>query len=329
MRKFFIGIAAATVLPMLALGQTPNTRTFVSSGAMPSAAATPGIATIESCSVTPLTKDGEAFVPAQEAGVIVGIDVDELKQVNKGEVMVRIDDAMVQKQLANATAEWQAAKQKADSDIDIRVAEAAAKTAKVEYDRNLAANQGTPGIAGSAGVAGVPALKGVPGAVSPVEVSHSEYQWQHAVLAIEQYKNERIVNGFTKDAKRAEMESAQEAINRREVRAPFAGVVQKITPHLGEWVKPGDPVVRLIRMDRLKVEGYLKVADYNPGDVMSKKVNVKVVLAGGREVSAPGQIVYVDPEVKSLREYMVRAEVDNKDGLLRPGLPAKMEIQLR
>ena len=71
MRKFLIGIAAATMLPMLALGQTPNTRTFVSSGAVPNAAATAGIVTIESCSVTPLTKDGEAFVPAQEAGVIV------------------------------------------------------------------------------------------------------------------------------------------------------------------------------------------------------------------------------------------------------------------
>ena len=165
--------------------------------------------------------------------------------------------------------------------------------------------------------------------MSEVEVQHSKYQWEHATLAIEQYKEERVINSFTAAAKKAEMESAEEAIHRRQVCAPFSGVVQKITPHLGEWVKPGDPVVKLIRMDRLKVEGYLKVADYNPGDVMKKKVNVKVVLAGGREVSAPGQIVYVDPEVKSLREYMVRAEVENKDGLLRPGLPAKMEIQLR
>ena len=141
MRKFFIGIAAATMLPMLALGQTPNTRTFVSSGAVPNAAATAGIVTIESCSVTPLTKDGEAFVPAQEAGVIVGIDVDELKQVNKGEVMVRIDDAMVQKQFANAEAEYYAAKKKADSDVEIRVAEKAERTSFFEYQKNLEANK--------------------------------------------------------------------------------------------------------------------------------------------------------------------------------------------
>ncbi len=125
------------------------------------------------------------------------------------------------------------------------------------------------------------------------------------------------------------MESAEEAIHRRKVCAPFDGVVQKITPHLGEWVKPGDGV-RLIHMDRLKVEGYLKVNDYNPVDVMNKKVNVKVVLAGGREVSAPGQIVYVDPEVKSLREYMVRAEVDNvKKGSCGPACRRKWRFNCR
>ena len=218
------------------------------------------IATIESCSVTPLTKDGEALVSAQEAGVIVDFGVGELDSVKKGQVMVQIDDAMAQKQFANAKAEFNAAKQKADSDIDIKVAEAAAVTAEYEYKRMLAANQG------SDGKGGIAALKGVPGAVTDVDLKHSWYQWEHARLAIDQYKNEKIVNTYTADAKKAEMESAEEAIHRRKVCAPFDGVVQKITPHLGEWVKPGDPVVRLIRMDHLKVEGYLKVVgDYNPG----------------------------------------------------------------
>jgi multidrug resistance efflux pump len=333
MRNFLFGIAAATVLPVLALGQNPNTGTYVSSGAMPNVTAPSKNPIIESCSVTPLTKDGEALVPAQEAGVIVGIDVKELDEVKfdeakkEGAVMVRIDDKMAQKQYANATAEYNAAKQKADSDIDIQVAEAARDTSWFEYQKNLLANQG--GADGKGGI-----VKGVPGAVTQVDIEHSKYQWIHAKLAIDQYKNEKIVNTYTADAKKAEMESAEEAIRRRKVCAPFPGVVEKIMPHIGEWVKPGDTVVRLIRMDHLKVEGYLKVtADYNPGDVMNRPVTVKVVLAKGREESFPGKIVYVDPEVKSLREYMVRAEVDNRQEngqwLLRPGLPAKMEIQLQ
>jgi multidrug resistance efflux pump len=130
------------------------------------------------------------------------------------------------------------------------------------------------------------------------------------------------------------METAQESVKRREVRAPFDGTVEAITPHLGEWVKPGDTVIRLIRMDKLKAEGYVKVADYKPSQVMNHPVTVKVTIAD-QEFSFPGKIVYVDPEVQREREYLVRAEVDNlpdpqtQERLLRPGMPAKMEIQLK
>jgi multidrug efflux pump subunit AcrA (membrane-fusion protein) len=327
MRKALIGIAASAVLPVLALGQTPRTSNLVSSPASINAAApSRNVINLEHCNVKPLV-DGEALVPAQEAGVLIDYNVREMQEVKAGEVMAKIDDAMSRKQYENATAEWQAAKTKADTDIEIRVAQEAAKTAEFEYLRNKAANEG------SVGAGGVPANKGVAGAVSAVELKHSEYQWRHAVLAIEQYKNEQIVSQFTAAAKKAEMETAQESMNRREVRAPFAGVVQTITPHRGEWVKPGDTVIRLIRMDRLKAEGYLKVADYNPSDVMNRNVTLKVTVAGGRELTFPGKIVYVDPEVQREREYMIRAEIDNRkennEWLLRPGLPAAMEIQLK
>jgi multidrug resistance efflux pump len=329
MRKFLVVLAASAALPLLILGQNARTRTFASSAAVPNVATPAQTATIDSCSVTPLAKDGEALVPAQEAGVIKKFYVGELAEVEEGTPMVQIDDAMAQKQFNNAEAEWHAADQKAKTDIDIQVAKAAAETSKFEYQKNYEAVYGTPAKGN------VPAKPGVLGSVPETELNRLKFQWTRAELAIRQGEKDQIVNSFTADAKKAEMESAQEAINRRVVRAPFPGVVQKITPHIGEWVKPGDPVVRLIRMDYLKVEGYLKVAEINPGDVMNQKVTVKVVLAGGREVPFQGQIVYVDPEVKSLREFMVRAVVTNerdeqtKEWLLRPGLPAKMEIQLR
>jgi multidrug resistance efflux pump len=315
MRKVFIVVAAAASLPLLALGQSLRTGGFTSSGPAQTPPAQSRIATIENCTVSPLSNDGEALVPAQEAGVIIGFTVKELANVNENDLLAKIDDAMAQKQFANAEAEYNAAQKKADSDADIRAAKKLERAAFFEWQKNLEANKGSQG------------------AVSAVEVMHSQYQHEHAELAIEQNENEKVINGFTAKAKAAEMESARESIKGREVRAPFPGVVQKFFPHKGEWVKPGDPVVKLIRMDCLKVEGYLKVADFNPDDLMDRPVTVKVMLAEGREVSRAGKIVYVDPEVKSLREFMVRAEVENRPESgkwpLRPGLPAKMEIQLQ
>src|SRR5262249_14164759 len=115
--------------------------------------------------------------------------------------------------------------------------------------------------------------------------------------------------------------------------APIEGVVQKIYAHMGEWVKPGDTVVRIIRMDRLRVEGYLDKDKLSPVDVADRPVSVQVVLANGRKVQFPGKIVFVDPEIQGDHDYEVRAEVENRKEnghwLLRPGLPATMTIQLK
>jgi len=152
-------------------------------------------------------------------------------------------------------------------------------------------------------------------------------------LAIEQAQKQQIENTFTRDAKQAEMEIAQEQVKRREVHAPIEGVVQKILPHVGEWVKPGDPIMRIVYMKSLQVIGYLDVDKYKPGDVRDRPVTVTVILGDGKEEAFKGTIVEVGLEVEREREFQVIAEVTNRlendDWLLRPGMSARMQIQLR
>ena len=53
---------------------------------------------------------------------------------------------------------------------------------------------------------------------------------------------------------------------------------------MGEWFNPGEPVLRIVRVDLLRIEGFLKAADYSPQDVTGKAVSVEVELPrGGRE----------------------------------------------
>ena len=35
----------------------------------------------------------------------------------------------------------------------------------------------------------------------------------------------------------------------------------------GEWVEPGNPCVRIVRLDRLRIEGFLNVKDFSPSEV--------------------------------------------------------------
>ncbi|HZZ28741.1 MAG TPA: HlyD family efflux transporter periplasmic adaptor subunit [Pirellulales bacterium] len=314
MRIIVLTVSACLALAALAWAQRPAASTTASNAPPASSGATsqPGTVTLDHSEVR---LDEEAQVPAQEAGVLMKIEVHEGDQVPLNTLLAQIDDAQVQKQLKNATAEYNGAAEKSNSDIDVRYATAAYEVAKFEYLRCLEAN------------------KKQPLAFSDVEMAEKKFAADKANLAIEQAGKQHIVDGYTSEAKEAEVDLAKEAIKRRKITSPIEGVVQQVYAHLGEWVKPGDAVVRVIRMDRLRVEGYLDKDKFSPGEIADHPVVVQAELTNGRKVQFPGKIVFVDPEVRGETEYTVRATVDNRkengQWLLRPGMPAAMTIQLK
>ena len=102
--------------------------------------------------------------------------------------------------------------------------------------------------------------------------------------------------------------------------------------HRSEWVNPGDPILKLVRFDKLHVEGFAKADEYNRGELLGKRVTVNIARARGRTISVEGSIVYVDQMVQSDGAYRVRAEVKNEregdNWLIQPGLKARMTIHL-
>ena len=118
----------------------------------------------------------------------------------------------------------------------------------------------------------------------------------------------------------------------RRIVSPLDGIVVKVHKHVGEWLQPGDPVVEILRIDRLWVEGYVNAADFNPGEIEGRDVIVDAEMARGRKMRFKGQVVFVKPVVEG-GDYLVQAEVENRQEnghwLLRPGLNAAMTIQLK
>ena len=132
---------------------------------------------------------------------------------------------------------------------------------------------------------------------------------------------------FTADEKGAEADAADEAIRRRQIRSPLDGVVSQVTPHLGEWVKPGDSVLHILRMDRLQVEGFFKARQYPQAEIRDRPVTVTLEWANHAEpVQFSGRIVFVSPQEEAGNEYRIKAEVENRlvpgsndEWLLHPG----------
>ncbi len=91
------------------VAQQPGLLTTAVNTSPPPAGSQPGSISVEHCDVK---LDEEAEVPAQEAGVIMKINIREGDQIPVGGTMAQIDDAQAQKQRKNATAEFKGAQEK-------------------------------------------------------------------------------------------------------------------------------------------------------------------------------------------------------------------------
>ncbi len=303
-------LTALSTLQIVALFAAPllNSQLF----AAPSASSAEANPTISGCLVTIID---EAQVPAQEAGVLVKINVHEGEQVKRGDVLAQIDDMQVQIQKIAAEAEERGAREKANSDVDFRFAVKAEALAIVEHERSLRANARTPG------------------SIPQIEVDRLKLAADKAGLQKEQALIERKIQSYTADNKAAEVKGAANNMERRQVRSPLDGLVVRVNTHAGEWVKPGDTVLHVVQVDRVRVEGYVSASKYNPDEISGREVAVDVTLARGQKVRFPGRVVFVNPLNEAGDNFRILAEVQNRQGpnqqwLLRPGLTADMTIDV-
>lgn len=105
------------------------------------------------------------------------------------------------------------------------------------------------------------------------------------------------------NAKQQALKIRQLSVDRHQVLSPIDGVVVEVFKRMGEWVKPGDAVARVINLDQLHAEGFLS------GDVRPER-NRKVLLhLGNRKIE--GTVDFVSSErdaVSGELRFLVRID---------------------
>jgi multidrug efflux pump subunit AcrA (membrane-fusion protein) len=261
-----------------------------------------------------LSLEDRAQVPAQEAGALVKILVREGQQVAAGELLAQIDDVVPQMAYNVAGYKLEVAKRQATDDVDVRYAKKGAEVYTVKYQKSLEANAKTPGV------------------YTQVELLEQKLERDKFILSIEKAQKDLDVAGLQMQVSEAEKQAAEANLKRRKITAPLDGRVVDVSCHVGEWVQQGETVMRLVPLDRLRVDGDVSAKDYLPWEIRDRPVSVVVEFARGQRQTFPGKIVFVSPEVNS-GYFKVRAEVQNRKQngvwVLSPGLPAEMTIQLK
>jgi RND family efflux transporter MFP subunit len=130
---------------------------------------------------------------------------------------------------------------------------------------------------------------------------------------------------------RAQIEQARANLLREQVRlaatvvrAPFAGVAGVRTLSPGDYLKIGDPVVTVVDLDPLEIS-FQVPEKFKPKLALGQTVNLQVTPYPQRTFS--GRISFIAPRVDAAtRTFQVKAQVENSDHLLSPGLFARVSV---
>jgi multidrug resistance efflux pump len=171
-----------------------------------------------------------------------------------------------------------------------------------------------------------------PGAVSASEVRRLLFSWHAANLQTEAAELELSLAKLTAEAKQIAVDAAELEIERRKIRAPVDGVVDRILVRPGEWMQPGQPLIEIARIDKLRVEAFLNAYEVSPRDVEGRNVTIDGPVANGEKETFTGKIGFVSSVVVADGAYRVWVEFDNRKvgnyWVVRPGLTANMAIHV-
>ena len=125
----------------------------------------------------------------------------------------------------------------------------------------------------------------------------------------------------------ADLELAEARLRDRQVIAPFDGLIADLLEHeVGEGTKVGDPLVRLVNIDKVLLVCNLPAdiaGDIEPGQAIKAKV------AGLPDnLLLDGKVVFVSPVVDAASGLLrIKVEVKNSSKQIRPGVTGAILIR--
>ena len=256
-----------------------------------------------------LTLLEEIRVPARDAGVLADVAVRPGMHVTKEMLLAKQDDTEAQVTRDQANTDLSNARRLARNDLKVRLAQKAHEVAAAELKR------------------ATEAAERFSKSVSQSEVDRLRLATEQADLQIYQTRFDLKTAQLAIDTHEAALRLAEYQLKKRAIHAPTSGVIVEVLKHAGEWVESGETVVRIVRMDRLRVEGFLSAQQAN-AQLVGQSARVSVKLRTDQALDVDGEVTFVSPEIHPVNGMVrVWVEIENGESNLRPGLQATIKIE--
>jgi HlyD family secretion protein len=297
----------------------------------------------------------EVHVAAEVGGRILELRVDEGDRLTRGDVVATLDTRDTELQIQRARADRDAAVaqlrlleagsrvediRQAEAQVDAAEAEAMAiqadlKSAQLDLDRFealLKANAGSQ--------------KQRDDAKARVDVTRERLRSAEERVRAARQTVARLKDGARPEeiqAARARVSAAdaqiavlEKALSDAQIRAPVSGVITQKLVDAGEIVMRGTPIVVVTDLDNAWANLFVP-------EPMIPRVKLgqpaRVITDAGGE-GLPGKVTFISPkaeftprnvqtaEERSKLVYRIKVTVDNREGILKPGMPVDAELEL-
>lgn len=272
----------------------------------------------------------EIQVVSKVSGKAATVNVNEGSVVKKGDVLVTLEAADYQQQIAQAQAAIAGAQAK------LRDTKAGARTEQLQQ---LASTVEQAKASLDVAQSNYTRMKALfdSGALSQAELEKTSLDLEKARTGLQQAQAayDLAKAGPTSDtvaALQAEvsrlnssLELAKSSYDNTIVRAPISGIVAKRNLDPGEMAAAGTPLLVLVNMNDVKVEASVPQEQINSVKVGST-VDVKVSSLGGKVLQ--GKVEFVSPiSDANSSSFPIKVRIPNPDGSLRAGMVAEVMLQ--
>ncbi|WP_341366399.1 efflux RND transporter periplasmic adaptor subunit [Yoonia sp. BS5-3] len=245
----------------------------------------------------------QVSVAAETSGLVVSEPLRKGAFVNEGEALCSLDPGTREASLAEARARLAEATGRVP-EAEASVTEANARVREAEINLNAARQLSQDGFASetrlaSAQAAMDAATAGVQSAISAVTSAQAGIEAAEAAVA-----------------------SAEREIERLQINAPFAGLLETDTAELGSLMQPGSLCATIIQLNPIKLVGFVPELDVN-------KISVGAIAQArlSTGVDVQGRVTFLSRSADELtRTFRVEVTVANDDLAISDGQTAEIIV---
>jgi len=247
-------------------------------------------------------------IPSRIEGVIEDRLVQVGDRVKEKAILMTIDDRLYSLRKKQSELEFHKAQLFSDSKARLEFARKAVAVAEAQLRRSMDANQTRQNT------------------VTSTEIDELGLVVERSRMSVDISNQESQLSSYDRQLKETQYKLMEYTAGLTKIQSPVGGIVVEVFVRAGEWVSPGDPVARVIRLDPLRVEGFLDASV----DVEKLK-KCELAFRPTAKSSNPihdtykGTVVFVSPEVDPVNgQVLVRGEIANPSLKLRPGVRGKL-----